>query len=999
MRKPGQLTAMISSTALDLPRHREQVRDACVSAGVFPIAMEDVPARDATGVQVSREMVDQADIYVGIYAWRYGWVPDFDNPERISITEMEFDWAVARQKAGRLKDILVFVMHDEHPISRRDVEVSEVAEAKLAAFKARAATGRIRVLFESPEELGKEAFQALISVRERHARSEPAPVAAAAGTPVRAAAIPKPPAFYAQPDYIGSHRFVGRQAELQTLNDWAQPADPNNLLLFEAIGGNGKSMLTWEWARNHAERARPDWAGRFWYSFYERGAVMADFCRHALAYITGEPFEEFNKRKTPDLAEELIRHLHARPWLLILDGLERVLVAYHRPDAAELRDEEASTPSDVMAQRDPCSAIRDEDDDLLRALSAARPSKILVSSRLSPRSLLNKAHQPIPGAQRVLLPGLRPGDAEALLRSCGVTGDSPAIQAYVTENCDCHPLVVGLLAGLINDYLPAPGDFDAWRADAVSGGRLNLTHLDVVQRRNSILGVAMGSLSEESRRILLTISLLPDSVDYPTLCELMKPESRESVGTTSAHVKEPDDKLRAGSETDGITVAVRDLIARGLLQYDQQTRRYDLHPVVRSVASAEIASGEKERYGQRVVDYFSSQAVDPFDIAETLEDVRAGINLMRALTRLGRWQEACQTYRSGLGHVLVFNVEAGPEALAVLRPFFPNGWQALPEGIEGGAVPLFMNDVAIALAICEDYAGAIAMVSSGLALGAKRGTPLGAMLANVARYLEATGRIADSYRVVALGLRLAETYDDPDAAFNCRRRLCRLHSVTGQWSDAEHAWSLLAESELPSSRHVYRAGDRELTYAEWMMKADRATVKDFAVVRSLAEPVRNRSAIRLSYEIEGLWHLDAVRWEKAAICLQEAVRLCREHGLLRGVPETALVLAKHHEGRLDEPEREAERVSRLRRPAHRLLAMLWLELGDREKARTHALEAYQEAWADGEPYVFRYELNVATRLLEELGEAVPQLPPYDAARAVRLPWEEAVESMIGPRLR
>ena len=34
------------------------------------------------------------------------------------------------------------------------------------------------------------------------------------------------------------------------------------MLLFEAIGGTGKSMLTWEWITRHASGARADWAGR-----------------------------------------------------------------------------------------------------------------------------------------------------------------------------------------------------------------------------------------------------------------------------------------------------------------------------------------------------------------------------------------------------------------------------------------------------------------------------------------------------------------------------------------------------------------------------------------------------------------------------------------------------------------------------------------------------------------------------------------------------------------
>ena len=37
---------MISSTSIDLPKHRREVVDACLREGVFPIGMENLPARD-----------------------------------------------------------------------------------------------------------------------------------------------------------------------------------------------------------------------------------------------------------------------------------------------------------------------------------------------------------------------------------------------------------------------------------------------------------------------------------------------------------------------------------------------------------------------------------------------------------------------------------------------------------------------------------------------------------------------------------------------------------------------------------------------------------------------------------------------------------------------------------------------------------------------------------------------------------------------------------------
>ena len=53
------------------------------------------------------------------------------------------------------------------------------------------------------------------------------------------------------------------------------------------------------------------------------------------------------------------------PWLVVMDGLERVLLAHNRLDAAELKDEDVNQPTDAIAGRDPRSAIRTEDDDLL----------------------------------------------------------------------------------------------------------------------------------------------------------------------------------------------------------------------------------------------------------------------------------------------------------------------------------------------------------------------------------------------------------------------------------------------------------------------------------------------------------------------------------------------------------------------------------------------------------------------------------------------------------
>ena len=468
-------------------------------------------------------------------------------------------------------------------------------------------------------------------------------------------------------------------------------------------------MLTWEWTTRHATKVRTDWAGRFWYSFYEKGAIMADFCQRALAYITGQPLEQFHKKKTPELAKLLLHHLQARPWLFILDGLERVLVAYHRIDAAEVPDEEANTPTDKIVGRDPCAAIRPEDDDLLRALASAAPSKMLVSSRLVPRVLLNAASQPIPGVQRISLPGLRPADAEALLRSCGVTGDSRAIQHYLTSNCDCHPLVIGVLAGLINDYLPDKGNFDAWAADPTGGGQLNLANLDLIQKRNHILKAGLDALPEKSRQLLSTLALLSEAVDYPTLCafnphlppepeevdeprnpersprwkamsDAEKTEAKQEYQVALKRRKEYEQAIAARLRSPEFLAApkelaktVRDLERRGLLQYDGRTKRYDLHPVVRGVASGGLRAEERDQYGQRVVDHFSQQAHNPYEEAETLEDLRDGLHVVRTLLKMGRFEQAYEAYRGGLVQCAPFQPGSQCGDIVSAAAFLPQG--------------------------------------------------------------------------------------------------------------------------------------------------------------------------------------------------------------------------------------------------------------------------------------------------------------------------------------
>jgi len=155
--QPGQLRAFISSTVFDLPEHRKQAVEACLRQGIFPVSMERAAAEDAACIEISRGMIDKADVFIGVYAWRYGWIPQGSDT---SIAEIEFNRAVERGIP-----ILVFLMHNDHPVTRAMVEVENAAQHKLAAFKKRAGKGHVCVQFRSPEELRSQLIQALANLQ------------------------------------------------------------------------------------------------------------------------------------------------------------------------------------------------------------------------------------------------------------------------------------------------------------------------------------------------------------------------------------------------------------------------------------------------------------------------------------------------------------------------------------------------------------------------------------------------------------------------------------------------------------------------------------------------------------------------------------------------------------------------------------------------------------------------------------------------------------------
>jgi hypothetical protein len=254
---PVRKVVVISSTARDLPDHRKEVMTACQRQGMVPTMMENLPASDDDAIVASLRLVDEADIYLGIFAYRYGYVP---KNRDISITEMEYKRAVERGIP-----CLIFFMHEDHPVKGTDVETGDGA-AKLKTLKEQLAAAHVVSFFKSPADLRANVIDSLAHYRERnetafHYISD----------------IPKPPEIYIAHPYtlLQTHDLIGRASELNLLTDWvAKPsASVYQARIFNvvAIGGMGKSALTWKWFNDIAPNEMKPMVGRMWWSFLRIG--------------------------------------------------------------------------------------------------------------------------------------------------------------------------------------------------------------------------------------------------------------------------------------------------------------------------------------------------------------------------------------------------------------------------------------------------------------------------------------------------------------------------------------------------------------------------------------------------------------------------------------------------------------------------------------------------------------------------------------------------------
>jgi hypothetical protein len=996
---------MISSTARDLPDHRQGVLDACLRQSMLALMMEHLPALDADAIKASLDMVDKADIYLGIFAYRYGYVPKGCD---ISITEMEYNRAVERGIPR-----LIFIMDPKHPLTAADVETGEGA-ARVEALKKRAGAERVVNFFKSPEGLRADVINSLSQyhkpdVTAFHYVSD----------------IPTPPEAYIAHPYLllQTHKLVGRQEELNLLTDWvAKPAAEvyrARILNVVAIGGMGKSALTWKWFNDIAPQELKPLAGRMWWSFYESDASFENFVTRALAYVTRRPREEVEKISPPEREAQLLMALDREPFLVVLDGLERILIAYARMDAARLADDNldqetanrvagaiglpASAADSFVGQHRLRKTADPRAGAFLRKLAAVRASRILVSTRLYPADLQALNGEPIPRSFALFLPGLTENDALDLWRAFKVTGSRDELLALFRA-FDCHPLLIQALASEVATFRKAPGDFDKWRK---AHRDFDPFRLPLVQVRSHVLEFALRGLDPPGRKVLETIAAFRMPVSHDSLAVLLvggdgEPAQEQGLlGMLKGVVRETQFvKFHGEADLDKALAALED---RGLLGWDRRANRYDLHPIVRGVVWSGLdETSRRTTYGALETHFKSLPTVD-LERVNCLEDLTGAIELYNTLVGLGRYEDAYVVFQERLQAATLYRLSASRQRAELLEMLFPDGLEQLPRL----STPRQQGYTLTCLAQGYNFSGqtgrAVPFYRRANIIGEQASDPenLAVGLCNLSNALRASESLRESEAAARRALSIARARKD---AFQEAVSLNFLGLSLAARAEAEPSRAALERA----LRIDAGLADRQAQGLDSSFLAQR--------VLWLGEPAEARSLADRAWELAHVQRLEgdfirAARLQgEAALGLNDFATADERlhHALTRAravnyVEEELPALTALAELRRRQSDLKAARelLDDVWEPAERgpyplfhadalnVLAQIERDAGNRAAAIAAATKAYRLAWCDGPPYAYHWGLEAAKKHLAALGAPEPtDLAPFDESKFEPMPQIE-----------
>jgi len=313
----------LSSTFVDLKELRQEVarrlRDVF---GAHLLVMESFGSDTAPPVISAVRKVRESDVFVGIYARRYGAV---DPATGKSITELELDEAERSLSAGTLTDILLYWLDEDASWAPHLCETDGIAIARLKALRDHSRQ-HTYTSFRDPRDLPYSVIRDVLA-KIRH-RLTPPSVRTRQLNPPSARRLQRPIGMEFLTSADRGH-FYGRKDKLKEL---LEAIENNRITLLLGNSGTGKTSLI------HAGLI-PEAIGADWFPVYSRplGLPRADVVAGLVSTVFEGP-QSFRGALVGAL-DDAAQATAPKRVLLIIDQFEDILSARENREAERLIDD------------------------------------------------------------------------------------------------------------------------------------------------------------------------------------------------------------------------------------------------------------------------------------------------------------------------------------------------------------------------------------------------------------------------------------------------------------------------------------------------------------------------------------------------------------------------------------------------------------------------------------------------------------------------------------
>jgi tetratricopeptide (TPR) repeat protein len=769
-------------------------------------------------------------------------------------------------------------------------------------------------------------------------------------TPIAVPSVPHDPSHWhlAHP-YPMPPNFTGRIAERTMLSKWLNEDTENRLVIVRALGGFGKSALSWQWLTHDVDIK--EYPKVLWWSFYEGDASFEHFIEETLKYLK----LEVPQGPRPQV-DELLKAMQGQKILLIMDGFERALRAYSSMNAAYQGDEEPKLEENQLD----CVNINAEI--FLKGVCSlpSMKSKILITTRLTPRAVKPRGEFLL-GCHEVELTAMQKTDAVEFFHKQKIKGTHAEIEAACAPY-GYHPLSLCLLAGRILK------DFEN-SADIVVAQKLKIDG-DIKQHQHHVLEISYNNLPSHKQKLLSTIACFRSAVEHKSLESIVE-------------------------NKDTLDYDLRDLVERGLLHFDNKNKKFDLHPIVRRYTYERLTAPDLTAAHARLREYFV--AVDVPANPQTLDDLAPLIELYYHTVQAGELDVAMDFFYERINEPTYYQFAANELRIELLRALFPYGEDKTPRLQDEYAQAWTLNSLANSYSASGQPRRAISLFEMANDIHEKKTKNkeyLAVGLGNAADDQLKIGalRAAESNlrRSIELSREVSDTNHEAYVGFNLGRTL----SYRGVWKDAEQ--------ELSLARDIYKkiANIRGQGII-WVFSALRALLiardaaKSSIENRKLSIELAQR-ALELAEEVARVEHpyprdIERADWLLGAAYringqlslaehhLSEALTRCRAVNMVEMEADNLLDFARlrYDQKNFEEAKSLAdEALSITERCGYVLqgadvnlfLAQYALEQEkDKAKAKEYAETALKLAHCDdGPPYHYKVAYEEAERMLEEL---------------------------------